>query len=239
MFEITFLSHPQPRDSGDYLHQILWPGKALAEHVTVRSIQSSHPDYLETIIHTDLLIIIMVVDNDLLSILNKRNCSGRITIYEISDDFEVFPQSLPGYAFYARQDIQQLIRSLASTATAVQFSSSFLHKKYHHLNQNSATFFNQCNHIPPLQRKVPKRKVTIGWAGSPGHRADVERLVTILAHWDQIKNVNFAVMASQTIVDIFVTTQHPLDFVLWQGARSAESVAYGLYVSIRASQQRR
>jgi len=36
-----------------------------------------------------------------------------------------------------------------------------------------------------------------------------------------------------------VTTQHPLDFVLWQGARSAESVAYGLYVSIRASQQRR
>jgi len=36
-----------------------------------------------------------------------------------------------------------------------------------------------------------------------------------------------------------VTTQHPLDFVLWQGARSAESVAYGLYVRIRASQQRR
>jgi len=37
----------------------------------------------------------------------------------------------------------------------------------------------------------------------------------------------------------FVTTQHPLDFVLWQGASSAESVAYGLYVRIRASQQRR
>jgi len=36
-----------------------------------------------------------------------------------------------------------------------------------------------------------------------------------------------------------VTTQHPLDFVLWQGVRSAESVAYGLYVRIRASQQRR
>jgi len=31
----------------------------------------------------------------------------------------------------------------------------------------------------------------------------------------------------------------PLDFVLWQGVRSAESVAYGLYVRIRASQQRR
>jgi len=36
-----------------------------------------------------------------------------------------------------------------------------------------------------------------------------------------------------------VTTQHPLDFVLWQGARRAKSVAYGLYVRIRASQQRR
>jgi len=36
-----------------------------------------------------------------------------------------------------------------------------------------------------------------------------------------------------------VTTQHPLDFVLWQGDGCAESVAYGLYVRIRASQQRR
>jgi len=47
-----------------------------------------------------------------------------------------------------------------------------------------------------------------------------------------------AIISHGSFRSLVVTTQHPLDFVLWQGVRSAESVAYGLYVRIRASQQR-
>jgi len=39
--------------------------------------------------------------------------------------------------------------------------------------------------------------------------------------------VTLLVMSDYRNIRRIVTTQHPLDFVLWQGARSAESVAYG------------
>jgi len=214
MFDITFFSHPQSRDSGDYLHRVLWPAKALGKLITTQSIQSSHPDYLKIILQANILVIKMVVDQELLRIIQQRNRSGRISIYEISDDFEDFPSTLPSYPFYKRKDIQQLIRELASAASGIQFSSSFLQSKYSHLNSHHATFINQCHKVPPL-RKHENSKITLGWAGSSGHLADATRLAEILQTWDNLKQINFAVMADSVIVDVFrkhhinISVTHP------------------------------
>lgn len=203
-FDCTFFSHPQERDSGDYLHRVLWPAQALGDHLTVTCIQSTHPKYVDVIRNTRVLIVCMVANENVLEIIHARNSLGLITVYEISDDFESFPQALPSYAFYADPNNQKLIRTIASAATAVQFSSSFLEKKYRSLNQRHAVFLNQCAEMPQLS-PIRKGRMSIGWAGSVGHYDDAVRIADILAQWQQIKKVRLIIMAATSIVDIFTS----------------------------------
>jgi len=71
-----------------------------------------------------------------------------------------------------------------------------------------------------------------------------QRMAPFLAMLEKADRDNYRIIqknaiTTKNILTFFVTTQHPLDFVLWQGDGCTESVAYGLYVRIRASQQRR
>jgi len=202
--DCTFFSHPQERDSGDYLHRVLWPAQALGEHLSVTSIQSIHPEYVDVILKTRVLIVCMVANDNILEIIHARNSRGLITVYEISDDFESFPQTLPSFAFYADPGNRKLIRTIARAATAVQFSSSVLEKKYRSLNQRHAVFLNQCAEIPRLS-PIRNGRISIGWAGSVGHYDDAVRIADILAQWPQIKKVRLMIMAAISIVDIFTS----------------------------------
>jgi len=202
--DCAFFSHPQERDSGDYLHRVLWPAQALGEHLSVTSIQSIHPEYVDVILKTRVLIVCMVANDNILEIIHARNSRGLITVYEISDDFESFPQTLPSFAFYADPGNRKLIRTIARAATAVQFSSSVLEKKYRSLNQRHAVFLNQCAEIPRLS-PIRNGRISIGWAGSVGHYDDAVHIADILAQWPQIKKVRLMIMAATSIVDIFTS----------------------------------
>jgi len=210
-FDCTFLPHPQERNSGDYLHRILWPARALGEHLPVTVIQSTHPKYIEMISRTEVLIVNMVANANLLALINARTRLGLVTVYEISDDFEAFPENLPSHAFYANPNTRKLIRNLASAASAIQFSSSYLQKKYRHLNKQHTVFINQCSEIPPLP-PMRKGRVCVGWAGSVGHHDDAIRLADTLAHWDNLKKVRLVIMAAGSLVSIF--KERGLDIII-------------------------
>jgi len=149
-----------------------------------------------------MLIINMVVNANLLALIHARNKLGRVTVYEISDDFEAFPKHLPSHAFYANPDTRKLICDLASASTAVQFSSSHLQKKYGRLNKRHTVFINQCSDIPPLS-PIRKGRVRVGWAGSIGHYHDAARLANALAHWDNLKKVRLVIMAAGSLIGVF------------------------------------
>ena len=98
---VVFLSHPQGRDSGDYSHRVSLPGQALAAHLRVIDIQTSHPDSVGVALKADLLIVTMVADRMVASLISLRKQAGLPSAYEISDDFADFPPNLPAHAFYA------------------------------------------------------------------------------------------------------------------------------------------
>lgn len=119
-FLCTLLSHPQDRRSGDYLHRVVWPSKALGRFIPVHAIQSCHPDYLRELAHSNALVIQMVADANLFGVIQGRQQQGKIAVFEISDDFTAFPAHLPGHAFYASKEVQQAITTLASESDAIQ-----------------------------------------------------------------------------------------------------------------------
>ena len=92
-FDVTFLSHPQPRDCGDYRHRTLWPAKALGELVPTVAVQTLHPDSFAAMLQCHLLVVGMVADPDVQAIVEERKARGLPTIYEISDDFKCFPSN--------------------------------------------------------------------------------------------------------------------------------------------------
>lgn len=201
-FLCTLFSHPQDRQSGDYLHRVVWPGKALGQLVPVHAIQSCHPDCLRELVHSDVLVIQMVADIKLLDVIKKRQQQEKVTVFEISDDFADFPAHLPGHAFYADLEVQQTITTLASESGAVQFSSPFLEQKYRDLNPVHTVFPNQLPSVPGL-KPAKKRKPALGWAGSIGHLDDAKRLAGILSRWPLRHQVQLHIMAAPEIVQLF------------------------------------
>jgi len=201
-FLCTLFSHPQDRQSGDYLHRVVWPGKALGRFIPVHAIQSCHPDHLRELARSDVLVIQMVADAKLLGLIQGRRQQGKITVFEISDDFTAFPAHLPGHAFYASKEVQQAITTLASESDAVQFSSPFLQQKYQDLNPTHTVFPNQLISVPGL-KPSKKRKPALGWAGSIGHFDDAKRLAGALSRWPLKHQVQLHIMAAPEIIQLF------------------------------------
>ena len=185
MPDCLFLSHPQPRDSGDYQHRVMLPGRALAVHLPVAEMQTSHPAYLAHGLAAGLLVVKMVADPAVLGLIEARRALGRATAFEISDDFRDFPPSLPGHGFYAQPANQSLIEESARRADMVQFSSHGLAHKYAALNSRHAVLPNQLEQVPLLSPLSPERlgQPVIGWAGSAGHLDDARQLAAWLRPW--------------------------------------------------------
>ncbi|MGB5338148.1 MAG: glycosyltransferase [Gammaproteobacteria bacterium] len=201
-FRCTLFSHPQDRQTGDYLHRVVWPGKALGRFIAVHAIQSCHPDHLQELVDSDVLVIQMVADARLLAVIQKRRQQGKVTVFEISDDFTAFPAHLPGHAFYASREVQETIATLAAASNAVQFSSPFLEQKYRDLNPAHAVFPNQLISIPAL-KPVKKRQPVLGWAGSIGHFDDARRIAGVLSRWPLKHQVRLHIMAAAEIIQLF------------------------------------
>jgi hypothetical protein len=93
------LSHPQRRDSGDFLHRVSLPGRALAQHMAVVEVQTGHPEFVRLGLRAGLLVVQMVADPVLLEVMDRRFSKDLPTVYEVCDDFQKFSPHLPGHAF--------------------------------------------------------------------------------------------------------------------------------------------
>ena len=182
---VVFLSHPQGRDSGDYSHRVSQPGQALAQHLTVIDIQTSHPDSVAVALKADLLIVTMVADPLVASLIALRKQAGLPTAYEISDDFADFPPNLPAHTFYAQPQIRALVKGMAGDADLLQCSSHGLLRKYAALNAHHAVFPNQLTEVPalPQRDRIAPDHPVLGWSGSAGHLDDARHLAQLLQAW--------------------------------------------------------
>jgi len=124
-FDVTFLSHAQPRDCGDYRHRTLWPAQALGALTPTVAVQTIHPEVFTAVVQTRVLVVGMVVDVDVQVLVEYRKKMGLPTVYEISDDFKAFPDNTELAPFYARPEVQAHIEHMAKIATPFNFPAPF------------------------------------------------------------------------------------------------------------------
>jgi len=203
---ILFLGHPQTRQSGDWLHRVTWPGQALGECARVTTLQTLHPAWVREALAADVLVVLMIAEPILEEVMKQRRLAGRVTVYEISDDFCAVAPSNPLVGFYARPEVQAVVKQLASMADAVEFSSDFLAEKYAGLNEFRATFRNQLASVEPLSAcKAGNRSLTVGWAGSLGHLEDARLLAGWIAHWPRHRDVCWKLMCAHEVARTFLS----------------------------------
>lgn len=203
---ILFLGHPQPRDSGDWLHRVSWPGRALATKASVCAIQTTHPDWVKQALAADVLVVLMLVDPILAEIICQRRQAGKATVFEISDDFSAVAQANPLARYYGRPEVQALIHRLAESSDTLQFSSWFLATKFASLNSKSLVCLNQLHSLEPYLPRSQSRPLRIGWAGSQGHLEDARQLALWIGRWARHSEVQWSLMCSNEIASVFRET---------------------------------
>lgn len=227
MFSVVFLSHPQSRQTGDWLHRCFWPARALSEFADVTLLQTTHPKWLKHSLDADILVLLMLSDDYFSHVIAARRAAGKITVYEISDDFSALQDGNAQQAYYQLDAVQKTIVTLAKACDALQFSSPFLAEKYRLGFEKTAVFKNQLpdgflQTIAPKTQNCPLEKqsfaqtkpsggqnadaslrLNIGWTGSTGHLHDVHALAAALSAWDEIDAVELRVMAAPELVKAF------------------------------------
>lgn len=200
---ILFLGHPQPRQSGDWLHRVAWPAQALGKLARVTTVQTLHPQWVRMALEADVLVVLMIAEPILIEVFRQRRAAGRASVFEISDDFSSVASANPLVGFYARPEVQALVRQLASEADATEFSSDFLAEKYAALNACAAVFRNQLLEMPERGEHEPSGRLRIGWAGSIGHLEDARLLAGWIARWPEKGEVRWCLMCAPEIVQVF------------------------------------
>jgi predicted O-linked N-acetylglucosamine transferase (SPINDLY family) len=193
-------------DNGDAHYRLHEPSRhlALLPGVTTIDCHFAHrflPDLAE---RADVLVLQFVNDWELMSLCARRRALGKITVFEANDYFFDLQPWSPIAARWQDRTVQELYLQLLAFADGVQTSTDELARHWRRRGaRNVAVFANHLTELTPLP-DMPRRPLTIGWAGSPGHFADWYHVVPNLSRWLAAHpDVHLAVMTNELAHSFF------------------------------------
>lgn len=152
----------------------------------------------------DVLVLQFFSDWDLIPLISMRKKLGKITIFEANDFFFDLQPWSPIASNWQDREIQELYIQLLCHCDGVQTSTAYLAEQWRDMGaSNVAVFPNQLVHLQPLA-EIVERPFTVGWAGSPGHFADLYHVAPHLQHWlDAHPAVHLAIMTNELAQEFF------------------------------------
>ena len=152
----------------------------------------------------DVLVLQFFSDWDLIPLLSMRKKLGKITIFEANDFFFDLQPWSPIARSWQDREIQELYIQLLRLSDAVQTSTAYLAEQWRSMGAcNVEVFPNQLVHLQPLPNIV-ERPFTVGWAGSPGHFADLYHVAPYLQNWlDAHPDTHLAIMTNELAREFF------------------------------------
>jgi tetratricopeptide (TPR) repeat protein len=192
---------------GDARYRVHDPSRALGALPGVTTVDCHFlsrflPDLAE---RADVLVLQFVMDWDLTGLCLRRRAAGKVTIFEANDYFFDLQPWNPIAAPWQDRNVQELYLQLLALADGVQTSTAELARRWNRLGARSvAVFPNQLTSIPNLPPPPRNRALTIGWAGSPGHLADLYHITPLLQSWlGAHPDVHLGIMTTQTAKPFF------------------------------------
>lgn len=202
---VAFVESPHDSRTGDWFYRTHLPGLALAA-AGARVVETNflHQKARELCLRADVLVLNMSCDPDLLPLVAVRRAEGRPTVFELNDDVAFVQPANPLFAFFSNAENRRLLRLLAASCDALQFSSAALAARYGYLNGRHLVFPNHLpGPLPPLSPR-PAQGLVVGWGGSVGHRDDLAAVAGPLGAWvKQRPDVRLAVMADPQLRPVF------------------------------------
>ena len=152
----------------------------------------------------DILVLQFFSDWDLIPLLSMRKKLGKITIFEANDFFFDLQPWNPIARSWQDPEIQELYRQLLCLSDGVQTSTAYLAEKWRSMGARKVEVFpNQLVHLRPLS-EIVERPFTIGWAGSPGHFADLYHVAPYLQNWlNAHPDTHLAIMTNELAREFF------------------------------------
>lgn len=191
---------------GDSLYRIHEPARALAAlpGVTVADVHLLSRHAFALARRADLLILHFANDWGLADLVRDRRAAGRPTVFEANDDFFDLQPWNPIAPAWADPAVPALYRHLLRTADAVQTSTEALADRWRAMGARRVAVFD--NHLAEPQPRLappgqpgPGRPLTLGWAGSPGHFADLYWVAPTLLRWlDAHPDARLALMTGES-----------------------------------------
>ncbi len=203
---IAQVDTPQEESGGDFYYRTYAPGVGMAhcEAVHVLNFTYVHRHRIEIMHEADVLILNNICCPDLLPVIKRRRSEGKLTVYELCDDLNDVPKGSRVHAFYQNPENTLLLKRLARSCDAMQFSSPELQRKYGFLNPVSRVFPNHILDVPPERMNDEKRELIVGWGGSIGHFEDLAQYAAPLMRWISSRNdVRLHLMCGDAVWNIF------------------------------------
>jgi hypothetical protein len=143
---------PQEGNGGDCDHHTHALGIALAKEkgVFVVNLTSEHRRRWNIAAQANVLVLSDVCDPDFLPLIRERKDQGKITIYQITNGISSPERSNPTHSLQD-EEVQSLIRRLASFCDSLQVESPRLEEVYGHLNPICRLFPKQVSDLPAEQ----------------------------------------------------------------------------------------
>jgi len=192
------------RKVGDYIYRVEQPSIALGKtgEAKVITVSTLSPWFETLCMAADVLILHLLSEHDLLPIIEERKRQGRPTIYELSDNITALHEGVGIRGWFSDPINLALAFQYMRMADAVQVTGSGLADQFRFINSRMIIFENQMATVNMGERQASDR-VILGWAGSSGHRKDIEAVSDVIAQAMRVcSHVDFAYMGDETIYRI-------------------------------------
>lgn len=203
---LAFVDPPHGTRGGDWYYRAYVPGGALAarEGVHVVYLQNNHRARKEILREADVVVLNAICDQDLFPVVAARKAAGRVTVFEINDDFRAVQASNPVAKFFAEAGNRRIFFRLAHLCGANQFTVPELRRLYGAFARKHAIFVNELPHMPALRERTPNGRVVLGWGGSKGHLEDMRKVApTLRALLEELPELDLHVMGAPEIAELF------------------------------------
>jgi tetratricopeptide (TPR) repeat protein len=189
------------RKVGDYLYRVEQPSVAMGKigNTIAITVSTISPWFAKLCLVADVLILHLLSEHDLLPILEERKQQGRPTVYELSDNIMALHEGIGIRGWFSDPINLALAFQYMRMADAVQVTGHGLAEQFGFINARMVIFENQMATLGMNGRQASDR-VIVGWAGSSGHKQDIEAVSGAIAQvLHANSHVDFAYMGDEEI----------------------------------------
>lgn len=186
---------------GDYIYRVEQPSIAMGKTgmATVITVSTISPWFETLCLSSDILILHLLSEHDLLPIIEERKKRGRPTIYELSDNIMALHEGVGIKGWFSDPVNLALAFQYMKMADVVQVTGSGLADRFRFINPCMVVFENQMATLGRVDRQTSKR-VILGWAGSSSHKRDIEAVRDVIGQiMHTYSQVHFAFMGDEAI----------------------------------------